>query len=124
MANLRIILAVAAVINLGLTGAAWAQQTPSPLQPAPGRVLTLDECIAIALEAQPRIQATLSDYAAARYRVNQALSPLLPQLPGLVTTTQSQGISATPLASTSRQLPHTFPAPVSLSQLPFDFAKN
>src|SRR2546429_2622004 len=92
--------------------------------PIAGRILTLDECIAIALEAQPRIQATLSDYAAARYRVNQALSPLLPQLSGLVSTTQSQGISATTLAPTSRQLPDTFLAQVSLSQLLFDFGKN
>src|SRR5205823_10247229 len=52
--------------------------------PIAGRILTLDECIAIALEAQPRIQATLSDYAAARYRVTQALAPLLPQLSGSV----------------------------------------
>src|SRR5438034_9881418 len=109
------------------TERAPAQAAPPPATeraPIAGRTLTLDECIAIALEAQPRIQATLSDYAAARYRVNQALSPLLPQLSGLVSTTQSQGISATTLASTSRQLPDTFRAQVSLSQLLFDFGKN
>jgi len=76
MANFRVILALAALIIVGLAGAAAAQQTP--LQPAPDRVLTLDECIAIALEAQPRIQATLADYAAARFRVNQSLAPLFP----------------------------------------------
>src|SRR5205809_3010026 len=124
MANLRIILAVAAVINLGLMGAAWAQQTPSPLQPAPGGVLTLDECIAIALDAQPRIQATLADYAAARYRVNQAMAPLLPQLSGLVSATRSQGTTITTNAAgttiqvaQSRQLGDTFLAQVQLSQL-------
>src|SRR5881396_3553553 len=109
------------------TERAPAQAAPPPATeraPIAGRTLTLDECIAIALEAQPRIQATLSDYAAARYRVNQALSPLLPQLSGLVSTTQSQGISATTLASTNRNLPDTFLAQVSLSQLLFDFGKN
>src|SRR5438093_4709970 len=109
------------------TERAPAQAAPPPATeraPIAGRTLTLDECIAIALEAQPRIQATLSDYAAARYRVNQALSPLLPQLSGLESTTQSQGISATTLAPTSRQLPDTFLAQVSLSQLLFDFGKN
>src|SRR5437899_2613854 len=109
------------------TERAPAQAAPPPATeraPIAGRTLTLDECIAIALEAQPRIQATLSDYAAARYRVNQALSPLLPQLSGLVSTTQSQGISATTLAPTSRQLPDTFLAQVSLSQLLFDFGKK
>ena len=131
MANLRIILAVAAVINLGLTGAAWAQQTPSPLQPAPGRVLTLDECIAIALEAQPRIQATLADYAAARFRVNQSLAPLLPQLSGLVSASRSESTSVTTTSAgrnidtiQSRQFGDTFLAQVQLSQLLFDFGKT
>src|SRR5437773_6026718 len=131
MANLRIILAVAAVINLGLTGAAWAQQTPSPLQPAPGGVLTLDECIAIALEAQPRIQATLADYAAARFRVNQSLAPLLPQLSGLVSASRSESTSVTTTLAgrnidsiQSRQFGDTFLAQVQLSQLLFDFGKT
>ena len=70
------------------TQRALAQVAPAPVTgraPIAGRVLTLDECVAIAFEAQPNIQATLYDYAAARYRVNQALSPLLPQVSGLVT---------------------------------------
>src|SRR5438552_4762564 len=131
MANLRILLAVAAVIHLGRTGAAWAQQTPSPLQPAPGRVLTLDECIAIALEAQPRIQATLADYAAARFRVNQSLAPLLPQLSGLVSASRSESTSVTTTLAgrnidsiQSRQFGDTFLAQVQLSQLLFDFGKT
>ena len=131
MANLRIILAVAAVISFGLTGAARAQQTPSPLQPAPGRVLTLDECIAIALEAQPRIQATLADYAAARFRVNQSLAPLLPQLSGLVSASRSESTSVTTTLAgrnidsiQSRQFGDTFLAQVQLSQLLFDFGKT
>src|SRR5437870_11734070 len=118
---------LACLLVLFSTERAPAQAAPPPATeraPIAGRTLTLDECIAIALEAQPRIQATLSDYAAARYRVNQALSPLLPQLSGLVSTTQSQGISASTLAPTSRQLPDTFLAQVSLSQLLFDFGKN
>ena len=45
-----------------------------------GRVLTLDEAVAIALEQQPQITVLLFAYAAARYRVDQALAPLLPQL--------------------------------------------
>ncbi len=117
-----------------LSGA--SAQTPAPPTPSPSavvaKVLTLDECIAIALEAQPRIQATLSDYAAARYRVNQALSPLLPQLTGSATATRSESISLTNSPTTgqtiqtpvSRQLGDTFLAQVQLSQLLFDFGKN
>ena len=112
-----------------------AQAAPPPATeraPIAGRTLTLDECIAIALEAQPRIQATLSDYAAARYRVNQALSPLLPQLSGLVSATRSQSNLTVTSQTTgqtlqipsSRQLSDTFLAQVSLSQLLFDFGKN
>ncbi len=94
-------------------------------------MLTLEECIAIALDAQPRIQATLADYAAARYRVNQAMAPLLPQLSGLVSATRSQGTTiatnaagATIQVAQSRQLGDTFLAQVQLSQLLFDFGKN
>src|SRR5262245_1346217 len=97
----RVVTSLAAMLLLffvAFTGAASAQAplppppTPTPAPPSTqvaGRVLTLEECIAIALEAQPRIQATLSDYAAARYRVNQAFAPLLPQLSGLVSATRS-----------------------------------
>jgi outer membrane protein TolC len=123
-----------------LTSAASAQPaTPAPPAPSPspvpapvaGRVLTLEECIAIALEAQPRIQATLADYAAARYRVNQAFAPLLPQLSGVVSATRSNiPTVATNAAGTNvnivqtRQLGDTFLAQVQLSQLLFDFGKN
>ena len=101
-------------------------QAPPP-QPAPqvaGRVLTLEECIAIALDAQPRILVTLAEYAAARYRVNQALAPLLPQLSGQVSTSRTEGTTATNSVAQSRQLGDTFDARVLLSQLLFDFGKN
>ncbi len=121
-----------AAFSFHVTGV--AAQTP-PATPSPpaivAKVLTLDECIAIALEAQPRIQATLSDYAAARYRVNQALAPLLPQLGGSVTATRSETWSVSTSTTgvktvnpVSRQLGDTFLAQVQLSQLLFDFGKN
>src|SRR5438309_11869615 len=47
-----------------LPAVALAQAAPvPPTERVVGRVLTLDEAIAIALEAQPSIQATLYDYA-------------------------------------------------------------
>ncbi len=111
-----------------------APQSPIPAPPSTqvaGRLLTLEECIAIALEAQPRIQATLADYAAARYRVNQAFSPLLPQLSGLVSATRSNIPTVTTSATTganatvvqTRQWGDSFVAQVQLSQLLFDFGK-
>jgi len=55
-----------------------------------GRALTQDEAVGIALETQPSIQARLSDYLAAAYRVDQAFSPLLPQLTGSATLARTQ----------------------------------
>ena len=132
MAPSRVIVLVVLAASLLSIDAPRAQAPPLP--PAPqvaGRVLTLEECIAIALDAQPRIQATLADYAAARYRVNQALAPLLPQLSGLVSATRSQGSSVTTTGIganittvQTRQLGDTLLAQVQLSQLLFDFGKN
>src|SRR3972149_1344265 len=60
-------------------GAGPAQAPPSPVA---GRILSLKEAINIALENQPSIQARLGDYAAARHRVDQAFSGLLPPIGG------------------------------------------
>src|SRR5688572_11877476 len=122
------------ILALAITGCGVPlalAQTPAPTPTAPaagappsgrgpiaGRVLTLDECIAVALEAQPRIQATLHDYAAARYRVNQAFADFLPQLTGSATTTRSSLVTAQGV--TNRQFADTFLAQVQLSQLLFD----
>ena len=107
-------------------GAAPAQPT---LSPVPGRVLTLEEAISIALATEPNIRARLQDYEAAGFRVNQALSAVLPQLAGSWSANrqQSQFFSGsvgggapkpTPLWSTNST------AQVTLSQILFDFGKT
>ena len=113
--------------------AAQASQPPAP-KPAPpsvaGRVLTLDEAIAIALDTQPNIQARLSDFAAAQFRVDQALSPLLPQLTGTWNAARAQNVSGspgtttTPVFRTTTSWTDTTLARVSASQLLFDFGKT
>jgi outer membrane protein len=107
-------------------------------------MLTLDEAVAIGLATQPQIQARLGDYAAARYRVTQALAPLLPQLSAGVTATKTQqtttestrtlfinnqrvpraGSDLTVTSVTTQSFGDSFAAQVSLSQLLFDFGKN
>ncbi len=125
----------ALLLVLSLPAAALAQAAPVSPAPPPivvGRVLAIDECIAIALEAQPLIQATLYDYAAARARVREAFAPLLPQLAGTSTATRSSSTVLSTSATTSRavtvpinrQLSDTFLAQVQLSQLLFDFGKT
>jgi len=123
------VLALLLVSSLPAVVLAQAAPVP-PTARAIGRVLTLDECIAIALEAQPSIQATLYDYAAARARVREAFSPLLPQLAGTATATRSNSTvlttstGRTVAVAVSRQPADTFLAQVQLSQLLFDFGKT
>jgi outer membrane protein len=147
MAHPTVIVLVVLAALFQCIDAAHAQTPPAPQPPPPevtrptppapppsqiaGRTLTLEECIAIALEAQPRIQATLADYAAARYRVNQALAPLLPQLSGQVSTIRSHGTvivtnaaGANVATIQNRQMGDTFLAQVLLSQVLFDFGKT
>jgi len=129
---------------------AWAQAQapavmppPSPLLapegirsfPIPpqivGRELTLEEGVQIGLDNAPRILAAAGDYLAARQRVNEALSPLLPQLSGQWNGFQNQVVSTTTGALnpggegrtvTSHAL--TTSATVTASQLLFDFGKT
>ncbi len=102
-----------------------ASVRPSQVQ---GQELTLDEAIKTALASEPNIQARLHDYEAARFRVNQALAPILPQFTGTWTANrqQTQFFSgaigregeATPLFSTNQT------ARVTFSQILFDFGKT
>jgi outer membrane protein TolC len=112
-----------------LTGIPVALAQPPAVPPQVlGRVLTLDEALAIALEYQPNIQARLSDYAAAAYRVDQALSPLLPQVNASISASQTQSFSpggATgPARSTISSFPDSTRAGLTVSQLLFDFGKT
>ncbi len=123
---------LALLLVSSLPAVALGQAAPAARTlPVTGRVLTIDECIAIALEAQPAIQATLYDYAAARARVREAFAPLLPQLLGSVTATRSNSTVPTTLTTgravtvqVNRQPSDTFLAQVQLSQLLFDFGKT
>jgi outer membrane protein TolC len=127
---MTLVLALLAV--LCAAAAAFAQAPPQP-SPLAGRVITVDEAITVALESQPNIQARLSDYEAARLRVDQALAPLLPQVTGTWTAARTQSAQSV----SSRSLlggvgePRTVTswdtatvARISLSQLLFDFGKN
>lgn len=130
--------------KLLVTGEQLAAQAPAPEQPSTppsigladpvaGRVLTVQEAVAIALEHQPQILARLGDYAAARLRVAQVLSPLLPQLATTTSTSRSSttilftspqlGGATVPVTST-RDFPETLDIRVSMSQLFFDFGKT
>jgi len=140
-------LVVALMVLVVGTGTAVAQTAPPPAAPserqqAPlekviGRALTLDEAVAIALETQPTIQGRLSDYAAARYRVDQAMSPLLPQVVGGWNIGRTQNVSSVRTSTTPggplgnaqtvtsiQEWKENTVASVSLSQLLFDFGKT
>jgi outer membrane protein len=109
---------------------ATAPPATSPESRVFGRVLSLDDAIAIALEIQPNIRARISDYIAAAFRVDQALSVLFPQITGNWTAARDQNVAGGVL-STGTQLTKTVTtwtttsiARVQLSQILFDFGKN
>jgi outer membrane protein len=119
-------------------------QAPPGVRPFPipsqvvGRELTLEEAIRIGLDNAPKITAAAGDYAAARQRVTEALSPLLPQLSGQWNGFENQVVSTTtgalnPLSPgvggrlTERTITTrlvTTTATVTASQLLFDFGKT
>jgi outer membrane protein len=103
----------------------------APLPSAPG-ALTLDAAITQALTSQPEIRARLKDYDAARFRVDEALSVLLPQLTGAATATKSQAVivqttpstGVTSVFTSNREFQQTFNAQLQFSQVLFDFGQN
>src|SRR5262245_40978537 len=118
--------------------------TPTPstsrvpvLERVLGHALSVEEAVSIALETQPQIQQRLADYPAAAFRVDEALSPLLPQVSSLVQASKAQNVSGrskltvndvTTNSVTVRSLRtfgETSPlATVTLSQKIFDFGKT
>jgi outer membrane protein len=93
-----------------------------------GRVLSVDDAVAIALETQPSIQTRLSEYGAAVFRVDQEFSRLLPQLSAGWTAARSQnvgGISNAVTGTSERTWNTSSAGPrISLSQVLFDFGKT
>jgi len=102
-----------------------------------GHALSVEEAVSIALDTQPQIQQRLADYQAAAFRVDEALSPLLPQVSSLVQASKAQSVSGrsnltvngrttTNLTTSSlRTFGETSPlATVTLSQKIFDFGKT
>jgi outer membrane protein len=124
-------------LGLGLPPTPLGAQTPAAPRgapaPQPGKALSLQEAIQIALVTQPQIQARLQDYLAAQHRVNQALSPLLPQITGSWVATRSQDVAVTRPESgtlgTGEERTVLFwdtrnNSRLALSQLLFDFGKT
>jgi outer membrane protein TolC len=113
-----------------------AAKTPPPVTSAEskifGKILSVEDAVAVALETQPSIQARLSDYIAAAYRVDQALSPLFPQLTATGTAATSRNASTITSPTTSSRRVTTYTespmdpvvARISISQLIFDFGKT
>jgi outer membrane protein len=128
---------IAALAVAGLAASSVHAQTPPPQTPPltltaqsiVGRQITLEEAVAIALEGQPQIVARLADYQAARFRVDQTLAPLLPQLTGSWTAARTQSVTTNDATSTRGAQTVTSwatntNARITLSQILFDFGKN
>src|SRR5262249_15355045 len=91
------------------------------------RELSLAEVIAIAIDNQPQIAARFGDYAAALARINQALSPLLPQVSAAASATRDDSASRVFTATGSTFTGVTTTAitgRIAASQLLWDFGKT
>ncbi len=116
---------VAGILAFALLAAPPAAAAQAPAMPdVTGRTLTLPEVITIALETQPQIQARLFDYAAARFRVNQAIAPLLPQLSASWTAARDRLVFGVGKNAAVMDAVTSTTARVQLSQLLFDFGKT
>ena len=82
---------------LSMVPIARAQQSPggelTVTSPAPGKVLTLDEAVALALRQQPTISAAQQSELAARARIGQAQSAYYPRFDWLTSAGRSQTFS-------------------------------
>ena len=97
----------------------------APAQTLPTR--TLEECVAIALERQPRLGAAGADVEAGRQRVRQEIAGYLPQVSGNASASDSKTSAAqkTGLPGTGASQRYAFySAGFSLSQVLFDFGRN
>jgi TolC family type I secretion outer membrane protein len=99
---------------------------PTPAQVV-GREITLEEAVAIALENQPQILARLGDLEAAKARVDQAFSAMLPQLSTLGFSNHGYSREVTDLSpgsSTSSDYSWRPGGRLALSQRLYDFGKT
>ena len=98
--------------------------------------------VKLSIHVSPELHRALADYAAARFRVNQAFAPLLPQISGFAGASRSEiwtaqtssvgrsvdavnrqnGVFGLSLAS--KEMGDSFLAQVQFSQLLFDFGKT
>ncbi|HEY3100904.1 MAG TPA: TolC family protein [Methylomirabilota bacterium] len=108
---------------------------PPPTSPQAqvfGKVLSVDDAVAIALDIQPNIKARISDYVAAAFRVDQALAPLFPQITASATAAKDKGATSSIFPTGSNRVVTTTTespfdltvARITVSQLIFDFGKN
>jgi outer membrane protein len=86
-----------------------------------GRELTVEEAVNIGMENAPKIVARIGDYVAAQQRVNQALSPLLPQLTASGSLGRARSISTLSGGASTGDFGA---ASVTASQLLWDFGRT
>lgn len=103
-----------------LTPPAGVRPFATPLEIV-GRELGLEEAVNIGLENAPSIVARIGDYIAAQQRVNQALSPMFPQLTSSGNYGRTRQISPASGASATNDFGSVN---ATLSQLLWDFGRT
>ena len=102
-----------------------AQQSPggelTVASPTPGKVLTLEEAVALALRQQPTISAAQQSELAARARIGQAQSAYYPRFDWLTSAGRSQTFSQSLNAPVSG---NSIATAVQGTQILYDFGKT
>jgi outer membrane protein TolC len=117
---LMLLFLLVAVAGIPLAPRHTEAQQIAPL-PDPGKVLTLEEAVMVALGRQPQILASLGQLEAAQAKVVQAMAPLLPQATLTYNQRRSQGFQA----SSANQFTITnYLLQQTATQKIFDFGKT
>jgi len=106
---------------------AFAAQAVSAAAEPARPVRTLEECVAIALERQPRLGAAVSDVEVGRQRIRQEVAGYLPQISNSSSVSRNETSAAQKTGlpgSGSRERYSYYTTGFGLSQVLFDFGRN
>ena len=76
---IKLVITIHLILFTGMWNIAWSQQEEK-VDDIKGKVLTLEECIRIAVERHPDIRSKIAEANAAKLRVKQSFSSFLPSL--------------------------------------------
>lgn len=124
---IRLIITIHFILFTSMLNMAWSKQDEMADGDIRGKILTLEECIRIAIERHPDIRSKIAEVNAAKSRVGQSFSSFLPSLDfsSGYSRSRSEGerdrYNSSFAGSDSRE---SYTADFALSQNIFDFGRS